>query len=68
MSDEGEIKITNMDGKVLAYDGEELVGRLEFSYEGNVMSIDHTYAFKKGMGIGGVLVSAPTTMPSARDW
>lgn len=25
---------------------------------GNVMSIDHTYAFKKGMGIGGVLVSA----------
>lgn len=55
-----EIKIetTNAGGKVLTLDGEELVGRLEFSFEGNVMSIDHTYAFKKGMGIGGVLVSA----------
>ena len=55
---ETEIETTNTGGKVLAYDGEELVGRLEFSFDGNVMSIDHTYAFKKGMGIGGVLVSA----------
>ena len=42
----------------IVFDGEELVGRLEFSFDGNVMSIDHTYAFKKGMGIGGVLLSA----------
>ena len=55
---ETEIEATNIGGKVLAYDGEELVGRLEFSFDRNVMSIDHTYAFKKGMGIGGVLVSA----------
>ena len=45
---------TNTGGKVLAFDG-ELVGRLEFSFDGNVMSIDHTYAFKKGMGVGGTL-------------
>ena len=55
---ETKIETTNTGGKVLAYDGEELVGRLEFSLDGNVMSIDHTYAFKKGMGVGGTLVSA----------
>lgn len=55
---ETKIETTNTGGKVLAYDGEKLVGRLEFSFDGNVMSIDHTYAFKKGMGIGGTLVSA----------
>lgn len=55
---ETKIETTNTGGKVLALDGEELVGRLEFSFDGNVMSIDHTYAFNKGMGIGGTLVSA----------
>ena len=55
---ETKIETTNTGGQVLAYDGEELVGRLEFSLDGYVMSIDHTYAFKRGMGIGGVLVSA----------
>jgi uncharacterized protein len=55
---ETKIETTNIGGKVLAYNGDELVGRLEFSFDGNVMSIDHTYAFKKGMGIGGTLVSA----------
>ena len=43
---ETKIETTNTGGKVLAYDGDELVGRLEFSFDGNVMSIDHTYAFK----------------------
>jgi hypothetical protein len=28
----GKIETTNTGGKVLAYDGEELVGRLEFSF------------------------------------
>ena len=55
---ETKIETTNNGGKVLALDGEELVGRLEFSFDGNVRSIDHTYASKKGMGIGGTLVSA----------
>ena len=55
---ETKIETTNTGGKVLAYDSEELVGRLEFSIGGNVMSIDHTYAFKKGFGVGGTLVSA----------
>ena len=61
---ETKIETTNTGGKVLAFDGEELVGRLEFSFDGNVMSIDHTYAFNKGMGIGGTLVSAA----NVRGW
>lgn len=49
---ETKIETTNTGGKVLAYNGDELVGRLEFSYEGNVMRIEHTYAYKRGMGVG----------------
>ena len=55
---ETKIENTNSDGKVLAYDEDKLVGQLDFSYEGDVMKIDHTRAFKKGMGVGGALVSA----------
>ena len=55
---ETKIETTNTGGKVLAYDGDELVGRLDFSFKGNVLSIDHTYAYKEGMGVGSLLVSA----------
>ena len=55
---ETEIETTNTGGKVLAYDGDELVGRLDFSFKENVLSIDHTYAYKEGMGVGSLLVSA----------
>ena len=55
---ETKIETTNTGGKVLAYDGDELVGRLEFSFKGNVLSIDHTYAYKEGMDVGSLLVSA----------
>ena len=55
---ETKIETTNTGGKVLAYDGDELVGRLDFSFKGNVLSIDHTYAYKEGMGVGSMLVSA----------
>lgn len=55
---ETKIETTNKDGKILAYDGDELVGQLEFSSDDNVMRIEHTYAFKEGIGIGGLLVSA----------
>ena len=51
-------KTTNTGGKVLAYGGDELVGQLDFSFKGNVLSIDHTYAYKEGMGVGSLLVSA----------
>ena len=44
---ETKIETKNTGGKVLALDGEELVGRLEFSFDGNVMSIDHTYASRR---------------------
>ncbi len=55
---ETKIETTNTGGKVLALDGEELVGRLEFSFDGNVMTIDHTFAYKKGTGVGSTLVNA----------
>ena len=55
---ETKIETTNTGGKVLAYDSEELVGRVDFSFKGNVLSIDHTYAYKEGMGVGSLLVSA----------
>ena len=55
---ETKIETTNTAGKVLAYDGEELVGRLDFIFDRNIMSIEHTYAYRKGMGVGGMLVSA----------
>ena len=54
---ETKIETTNTGGKVLAYDGDELVGRLDFSFKGNVLSIDHTYAYKEGMGVGSLLRS-----------
>ena len=44
---ETKIETTNTGGKVLAYDGEELVGRLDFSFKGNILS-----------GVGSLLVSA----------
>ena len=53
---ETKIETTNTGGKVLAYDGDELVGRLDFSFKGNVLSIDHTYAYKEGMGVGSLLI------------
>ena len=53
---ETKIETTNTGGKVLAYDGDELVGRLDFSFKGNVLSIDHTYAYKEGMGVGSLPV------------
>ena len=55
---ETKIETTNTGGKVLAYDSDELVGRLDFSFKGNVLSIDHTYAYKEGIGVGSLLVSA----------
>lgn len=55
---ETKIVADNTNGQVLAYDGEEQVGQLNFTFKGQVMSIDHTHAFKKGMGIGTLLVEA----------
>ena len=52
------IETNSAGGRVLAYDGEELAGQLEFSFDGNVMRMDHTTAFKQGLGVGGTLVSA----------
>lgn len=61
---ETTIVADNTKGQVLAFDGEEQVGQLEFTFKGQVMCIDHTQAFKKGMGIGALLVEAANRMSS----
>ena len=55
---ETTIVADNTKGQVLAFDGKEQVGQLDFTFKGQVMSIDHTQAFKKSMGIGALLVEA----------
>lgn len=54
---ETKIDTTNQGGKVLAYDGDQLVGQLDFAFQGEVMRIDHTRAFVEGVGVGALLVS-----------
>lgn len=53
---ETKIETTNEGGKVLAYDGDQLVGQLDFAFDGGVMRIDHTRAFVEGVGVGALLV------------
>lgn len=42
---ETKIETTNEGGKVLAYDGDQLVGQLDFAFDGGVMRIEHIRAF-----------------------
>lgn len=58
MNMETKIETTNEGGKVLVYDGDLLVGQLDFAFDGNVLRIDHTRAFKEGLGVGSMLVNA----------
>ncbi len=55
---ETKIETTNEGGKVLAYDGDQLVGQLDFAFQGNVLMIEHTRAFVEGVGVGALLVNA----------
>lgn len=55
---ETKIETTNQGGKVLAYDDDQLVGQLGFAFEGNVLRIELTRAFKEGVGVGALLVNA----------
>ncbi len=55
---ETKIETTNEGGNVQAYEGDELVGQLDFTFKDNMLSIDHTRAFREGMGVGALLVSA----------
>lgn len=55
---ETKIETTNEGGKVIAYDGEQLVGALDFAFDGNVLRIDRTCALIEGSGVGAMLVNA----------
>lgn len=58
VSMEIKIETTNKGGKIIAYDGEKIVGQLDFTFSGNTLSIDHTRAFEEGIGVGALLVNA----------
>ena len=45
-------------GKIQAYEDSHEVGNLEFELQNAVMTITHTHAYQKGMGIGNVLMVA----------
>ncbi len=49
---ETEIKINKDFGQVLAFEGSEQVGLIDFTYEGNTMSITHTRTFPGHEGRG----------------
>lgn len=48
--------------EIQAIEDGKLVGKIEFSLDGNELSILHTYAYEKGKGIGTLL------MKSAVEW
>lgn len=52
------MKTTIQDNEILVYDGDKIVGRLEFSLQDGVLSILHTYAYESGKGIGSILMQA----------
>ncbi len=55
-----ELKISKDSGQILAYEGNEQVGLIEFTIEGNTMSINHTRTFPdhEGKGIAGTMMEA----------
>lgn len=55
---ETKIETTNQGGEVLAYDGDQIVGQLDFAFDGNVLKIEHTRAYVEGVGVGSLLVNA----------
>lgn len=52
------MKTTIQDNEILVYDGDKIVGRLEFALQDGVLSILHTYAYESGKGIGAILMQA----------
>ncbi|MBM6992735.1 MAG: N-acetyltransferase [Prevotella sp.] len=50
------IQIKVNEGRVEAFEGNEEVGRLEFTLENSVMKIEHTMSYQEGKGIGRKLV------------
>lgn len=59
---ETTIKTNNQGGKVLAYEGEEQIGQIDFSFRGNILSVDHTNTFEghEGQGVANGMMYALT--------
>ncbi len=53
-----ELKINKDTGKVLAFEGSEQVGLIDFTFEGNTLSINHTRTFSghEGKGVAGSMM------------
>ncbi len=56
---ETELRINKDSGQILAFEGIEQVGLIDFSFEGNVMSITHTRTFPghEGKGVAGAMMA-----------
>jgi len=59
---ETKITVTKANGTVMAFEGDTQVGRLEFDFIQDGLSIEHTYTFKgyEGRGVASALVQAAT--------
>ncbi len=57
---ETELKINKDSGQVITIDGAEQVGLLDFTFEGNTMSINHTRTFPgyEGRGVAACMMEA----------
>ncbi len=57
---ETKLKISKDSGQVLAFEGSEQVGLIDFTVSGNIMSIHHTRTFPghEGKGIASVMMEA----------
>ncbi len=55
---ETELKINKNSGQILAFEGSEQVGLIDFTFEGNTMSITHTRTFPshEGKGVAGAMM------------
>ncbi len=49
---ETELKLNKDTGQILAFEGTEQVGLIDFTFEGNTMSITHTRTFPGHEGKG----------------
>ncbi len=57
---ETKLQLSNEAGQALAFDGDEQVGLIDFTFEGNIMSIIHTRTFPghEGRGVAGIMMEA----------
>ncbi len=51
-----ELIINSAENRIEAYEGTEIVGKLEYTIAEQTLTIEHTFAYKEGCGVGKKLV------------